>query len=77
MCARKRVCAITCVFHLYDLQNVAVPCYSGSSGCCVEFNQFSDIYGIFRGLECSTVVNGLVPGFVPSLNESLGTLITC
>ena len=77
MCARKRVCVIACVIYLYYPKNVAVPCYSGSSGCCVELNQFSDISGIFRGLESSTVVNGLVPGFVPSLNESLGTLITC
>ena len=77
MCAQKRVCVIKCVIYLYDPKNVAVPCYSGSSGCCVESNQFSDILGIFRGLESSTVVNGLIPDFVPPLSESLGTLITC
>ncbi|KAL4573608.1 hypothetical protein LXL04_020421 [Taraxacum kok-saghyz] len=32
------VCVITCVVYLYDPKNVAVPCYSGSSGCCVESN---------------------------------------
>ena len=77
MYARKRVCVITGVVYLYDPKNVAVPCYSGSSGCCVESNQFSDIPGIFRGLQSSTVVNRFIPSFVPSLNESLGTLITC
>ncbi|KAL4575187.1 hypothetical protein LXL04_022029 [Taraxacum kok-saghyz] len=34
--------------------NVAVPCYSGSSGCSLTFNHFSDILGILRGLESST-----------------------
>ncbi|KAL4583208.1 hypothetical protein LXL04_007775 [Taraxacum kok-saghyz] len=33
---------------------IAVPCYSGSSGCSLTFNHFSDILGILRGLESST-----------------------
>ena len=72
MYARKRVCVITCVVYLYDPKNVAVPYYSGSSGCSLRFNHFSDILEIFRGLESSTVINGLVPDFMPPLNESLG-----
>ncbi|KAL4563802.1 hypothetical protein LXL04_027848 [Taraxacum kok-saghyz] len=56
---------------------VFVPCYSGSSECCLRFNHFSDILGILRGLESSTVINGLIPDFMPPLNESLDVLNTC
>ncbi|KAL4562931.1 hypothetical protein LXL04_026962 [Taraxacum kok-saghyz] len=54
-----------------------VPCYSGSSECCLGFNHFSDILGILRGLESSTVANVLIPSFMPPLNESLDVLISC